>query len=262
MKKIIGLLAILSFTVACKDVEKNPGGCDYGYTSDGAGECLSSEYSYNLKINDANKNLYGRNLVLKYINSNNGDYDLVWLTAQLREDMLKDGIITKLVEIEYERPKLQLRADELHTFLEGIYYSVSVNTWDEQSKARAHSDILDNPPIQQNGLFDRPISDYTVSELAELSQKKQNLLNRLEALADQSLIEVESKSIRRNSDRGYIDVLNVFFNPSSTVLTNTNKSIEESPECEGRVYECKVELQQEIEELFNDLYHSTYKNLF
>ena len=133
VKRIIGFIAVLAMTYGCKDIEKNPSGCDYGYVTNNNGECLSNSFTAGLKIQAANKNLYNRLFIKSYTIPLSESRNVKWNTGAIASALSDDQTISSYVEFVITKEKLSEIAFGHHKEMEAISASTYEDGVDRKS---------------------------------------------------------------------------------------------------------------------------------
>ena len=257
MKKIVGFIALLTMAIGCKDIEKNPSGCDYGYVTNNSGECLSNSYSLGLKIQSANKNLYNRQFIRSYITDRPENGVTNWVASEIVNSLNSEDIISTYVEFVLTREKLSEVAAAHYSDMESLYTSnYSEEIYEAYNKAYRHNNLLSQSAISSARLFDRSIGDYDLNELIELTNKKQTLLNDLNTYASEKVLTATD-----NNRDVAIEIPYYYSTKGKSILEETRKAISLDENCIDREAECIQTLKEDVQENLNSLYQNLYRNL-
>jgi hypothetical protein len=258
VKKIVGFIALLTMTIACKDIEKNPSSCGSEHIESQAGECLSNSFTLDLKIQEADKNLYNRKFIKSFIKENLDRGDIEWNPAAITQSLGEKEVISKYVEFVLTREKLSEIAAVHFEDMEKVYLNggYTEGAYEANSKANLYNNLLRQSAIRSFRLFDRSIGDYSLDELIELTDKKQELLNDLESYTTQKVLVV-------TDDRGGVQMTtpDYYSEKGKRILEDTREAIALDENCADREAECIQTLKDDVEGSLNSLYQTLYRNL-
>lgn len=256
------LIAVISFSqVSCRDVEKNPSGCGYDYTSDAEGNCVKKSIIAQRVFKKAEEEIFKNPFFMKYIvediTDSNYQIEYQWNHANIElmmesEDLTKEVyefiIVNKFLKSRLESYKAQLERINEDIYVDGIYKVIS----------RVNGLIY----LMSDNLFDVKyiLGEYFYSMPDE--KKEKNFLQRsalhkkLKALNGESIF-----SMTRRSDSRYdIDVPNHNGDRGTQILENTREAIMQSEGCIGDS-SCLQVFSDQISEISRELYNQLYYRL-